>query len=109
MSIKKLKNNKALKILSNPFMLIFLVFLVWILFIDENSYLFHYKTLNPEIEKLEEDKSYYKTEIEADKKKIEALENPETLDKFAREKYKMKKEDEEIFIIEYDTIKNQNE
>lgn len=86
-------------------MLIFLVFLVWILFIDENSYLFHYQTLNPEIEKLEKDKKYYQTEIKKDKKKIEQLENPETLDKFAREKYKMKKENEEIYIIEYDTIK----
>ncbi len=105
MPFKNLKKNKTFKILSNPFMLIFLVFLVWILFIDENSYLFHYKTLNPEIEKLEKDKKYYQTEIEKDKKKIEQLENPETLDKYAREKYNMKKEDEEIYIIEYDTIK----
>jgi cell division protein FtsB len=105
MSLKSIKENKAFKILSNPFMLIFLVFLIWILFIDENSYLFHHKTLNPEINKLEDDKKYYETEIESDSKKIEQLENPETLDKFAREKYNMKKEDEEIYIIEYDTLK----
>ena len=43
--------------------------------------------------------------MKSDRKKIEQLENPETLDKFAREKYKMKKEDEEIYIIEYDTSK----
>ena len=42
---------------------------------------------------------------QAEKEKIEQLENPETLDKFAREKYNMKKEDEEIYIIEYDTLK----
>ena len=105
MSLKSIKENKAFKILSNSFMLIFLVFLIWILFIDENSYLFHYKTLNPEINKLEGDKKYYETEIESDRTKIEQLENPETLDKFAREKYNMKKEDEEIYIIEYDTLK----
>jgi cell division protein FtsB len=105
MSLKSIKENKAFKILSNPFLLIFLVFLIWIVFIDENSYLFHYKTLNPEINKLEGDKDYYQTEIKSDRTKIEQLENPETLDKFAREKYNMKKEDEEIYIIEYDTLK----
>lgn len=107
MSLKKLKENKFIKIISNPFLLIFLIFLIWILFIDENSYLFHYKTLNPEIEKLEKDKEHYQSEIEADKKKMEVLENPETLDKFAREKYKMKKENEDIYIIEFDTLKKQ--
>lgn len=100
----KIKNNKFLKTIGNPFVFIFLIFLVWIVFIDENSYLFHYKTLNPEIDKLETDKIYYQTEIKKDKKKIKLLENPKTLDKFAREKYKMKKENEEIFIIEYDTV-----
>jgi len=104
MSLKKLKENKFIKVISNPFVLIFLVFLIWILFIDENSYLFHHKTLNPEIEKLEDDKNYYQSEIESDKDKINILENPESLDKFAREKYKMKKENEDIYIIEFDTI-----
>ena len=81
------------------------MFLIWILFIDENSYLFHHKSLNPEIEKLEDDKNYYKSEIENDRKKIKQLENPDSLDRFAREKYKMKKENEEIYIIEFDTLK----
>lgn len=107
MSLKKIKKNKFVKFISNPFVLIFLVFLIWILFIDENSYLFHHKTLNPEIEKLENDKNYYQTEIDADKKKIKQLENPKSLDKFAREKYKMKKENEDIYIIEFDTLKKQ--
>lgn len=105
MSLKKLKENTIIKILSNPFVIILLVFLVWILFIDENSYIFHARTLNPEIEKLEADKKYYQTEIESDREKIKLLEKPESLDKFAREKYKMKKDNEEIYIIEFDTIK----
>ena len=105
MSLKKLKKNKFIKIISNPFIIILLVFLVWILFIDENSYLFHHKALNPEIEKLEDDKNYYQTEIQNDRKKIKQLENPDSLDRFAREKYKMKKENEDIYIIEFDTLK----
>lgn len=107
MSLKKLKGNKFFRIISNPFLLIFLVFIIWILFIDENSYLFHYKTLNSEIEKLEDDKNYYQTEIKSDKEKIDKLEDPEALDKYAREKYKMKKENEDIYIIEFDTLKKQ--
>lgn len=107
MSLKKLKENKFIKIISNPFVFIFLIFLIWILFIDENSYLFHYETLNPEIEKLEDDKNRYRSEIKIDTKKIDQLEDPETLDKFAREKYKMKKENEDIYIIEFDTLKKQ--
>ncbi len=104
---KKISQNKTFKILSNPFILISLVFIVWIVFIDENSYLFHYKTLNPELDKLEKDKKYYQLEIKKDRKKIKDLQNPESLDQFAREKYKMKKENEEIFIIEYDTISSE--
>ena len=107
MSLKKLKENKFIKVISNPFVFILVVFLIWILFIDENSYLFHHRSLNPEIEKLDEDKTYYQTEIENDKKKIKQLEDPEELDKFAREKYKMKKENEDIYIIEFDTIEKQ--
>jgi len=104
MALKKRKQSKFMSILSNPFVLIFLVFLIWIVFIDENSYLFHYKTLNPELEKLEKDKQYYQSEIEKDRRKLKILENPDSLEKFAREKYKLKKENEDIFIIEYDTL-----
>jgi len=105
MALKKLKKNRYIRFLSNPFVLIFLIFLIWIVFIDENSYLFHFKTLNPEIDKLEKDKNYYQSEIKKDRKKIKKLENPDSLEKFAREKYKLKKENEDIFIIEYDTLK----
>lgn len=104
MTIKEVRNNRFVRFFSNRYVLIFLVFLVWMIFWDENSFLID-KEFNDEIEKLETDKEYYQNEIETDKAKIEKLHDTAQLDKFAREEYKMKKEDEEIYIIEYDTIK----
>ena len=78
---------------------IFIVFVVWMLFFDENSYLIH-RELNAEIEKLENSTDYYKKEIEKDQKMIKALNNPQSLEKFARETYHMKKKNEAIYIVE---------
>ena len=103
MTLKQLRNNKIIRFLSNRYILIFIVFLIWMTFGDENSFLLD-REFNKEIDKLETDKNFYQTEINADKKKLEKLEDPEQLDKYAREKYNMKKENEDIYIIEYDTI-----
>lgn len=107
MTLKQLKENKVIKFLSNRYVLIFIAFAIWMLFFDENSF-FVDREFNKTIDKLESDKEYYLREIEKDSKKIKELEDPEQLDKFAREKYNMKKEDEDIFIIEYDTIKKKD-
>jgi cell division protein FtsB len=73
-------------------------------FFDENSF-FVDRKFNKTIDKLEADKDYYLKEIEKDTNKINELEDPDKLDEFARQKYNMKKENEDIFIIEYDTLK----
>lgn len=89
-------------------MLILLGFAVWMLFFDANSWLIHHE-LNTDIEELEDEKEYYKKEIAKDKKAIKALSTEEGLEKLAREKYYMKKANEEIYIIEYeDSLKTQS-
>ncbi len=89
-------------------MLILLGFAVWMLFFDANSWLIHHE-LNTDIEELEDEKEYYKKEISKDKKAIKALSTEEGLEKLAREKYYMKKANEEIYIIEYeDSLKTQS-
>ncbi|OMP30471.1 septum formation initiator family protein [Mangrovimonas sp. DI 80] len=99
---------KYLKPLKNPFVLILLGFAVWMLFFDANSWLIHHE-LNTDIEELEDEKEYYKKEIAKDKKAIKALSTEEGLEKLAREKYYMKKANEEIYIIEYeDSLKTQS-
>lgn len=82
-------------------MLILLIFLVWMLFFDGNSYLIH-RELNQEKNKLEGNKAYFSKEIRQDKAQIKMLEDSVQLERFAREEYFMKKENEEIYIIEYE-------
>ena len=104
MTINTLTNNKVFKILTNIFVLIFIPFLIWMLFFDENSYLVHRK-FNNEIKDLESTVSFYKTKIAQDKATIMKLNDSLQLERFAREQYLMKKENEDIYIIEFDTIK----
>lgn len=71
------------------------------LFFDANSWFIHHE-LNTEIDELEAEKEYYKKEIEKDQKAIKELSNEEGVERLAREKYYMKKDNEDIFIIEYE-------
>ena len=73
------------------------------LFFDENSYLTH-REFNKEIEELEVWIDYHKNKIEKDKETIKKLQNDLQLERYARERYLMKKENEDIYIIEFDTI-----
>ena len=98
---KKIRNSKFFKIVSNLYILISVVFFIWIFFIDSNSILVNIK-LNKEISELKERKDILENQIQMDKKIISNLQNPDRLEKYAREKLYMKKENEEIFIIEFE-------
>ena len=93
--------NRIMGGFKNIFVLISVVFVIWMLFFDTNSFLTHVE-LNKEIKDLETEKEYYKREIEKDNKEIKKLSDDEGLEKFARETYYMKRENEEIYIIEYE-------
>ena len=88
-------------------MWVLLFFCVWMLFLDNYSY-FDHRILNKEIEELEDNKKYYQEEIKKDQENIKLLKNPTQIEKYAREKYFMKKDSEDIYIIEFegDTVKN---
>ena len=75
------------------------------IFFDSNSILVH-NELNTDISELNKQKDYYKTEIQKDNTELNQIKTDSGLEKYAREKLFMKKENEEIFIIEYDTISN---
>lgn len=102
---EKLRNTPELipvfAIFFNKYVLIVLVFVIWILFLDTNSWLIH-RELDQEIKELKENKEYYKKEIVKDQKDIKILKDSTELEKFAREEYFMKKDNEEIYIIEYE-------
>ncbi|MFN7014307.1 MAG: FtsB family cell division protein [Bacteroidia bacterium] len=85
--------------LRNKYVLTTLGFIIWLLFFDRHDIISQIK-LRRELHKLEEEKAFYVKEIEKDSKNLnELLTNPKTLEKFAREKYLMKKDNEDIFVI----------
>jgi len=98
------KNKFIYKLITNVFVVILIPFVVWMIFFDENSYLVHRK-FDKEIEELETTISFYEKKIKKDKETIEKLKDSLELERFAREKYLMKKENEDIYLIEFDTIK----
>lgn len=101
MGFKELKQKRWFKILSNKYVLILVIFAVWMFFFDANSWFIH-NELNNEIDKLEGNRDYFVKEIATDKEQIEKLKDSEELERFAREEYYMKKDGEDIFIIEYE-------
>ncbi|MBE7652717.1 septum formation initiator family protein [Tenacibaculum finnmarkense genomovar finnmarkense] len=103
MNLKSIKNTPYYKVITNPYALILTVFVIWMGFFDENSYLTH-REFNKEIEKLNLWIAYHEKKIKKDKETINKLQNSVQLEHYARERYLMKKENEDIYIIEFDTI-----
>jgi cell division protein DivIC len=100
--IKAITNKYPfLKILGNRYVLVILFFIVWILFLDNYSYLEH-RVLDKKLDELEENKEYYIQEIKKDSTSIRELNDPNQTEKYAREKYYMKRENEDIYIIEFE-------
>ncbi len=102
-----LSNYSFLKFLGSKYTLVLIFFLIWMFFLDNYSY-FDQRILDKEINDLEDNKKYYKGEIEKDEKSIKNLNNPGQTERYAREKYYMKKDSEDIYIIdlEEDRIKD---
>lgn len=71
------------------------------LILDNNSQIEH-RVLNKQIEELEDNINYYQTEIRKDSIRIKKLKNLDQIEKYAREKYYMKRENEDIYIIEFE-------
>ena len=85
--------------LRNKYLIAFTVFCAVMLFLDKND-LFTQMERQKELRELQQSKKHYTTQIAAERKELEALKNnPATLEKYAREKYLMKRDNEELFII----------
>ncbi|HNP33369.1 MAG TPA: septum formation initiator family protein [Flavobacterium sp.] len=97
-----------LKILGNRYVIVLVFFTVWMLFLDNTSYLEH-RILNKQLNELEDNKKYYEGEIKKDSSEIENFKNKDYQEKYAREKYYMKRDSEDIYIIDFDgdTIKDE--
>ena len=99
------KDKPWFKFLSNKYVWVLLFFTTWMIFLDNYSY-FGHRVLDKQIKELEDNANYYKEEIKKDQENIKQLKNSEQIEKYAREKYYMKKDSEDIYIIEFegDTI-----
>ncbi|MBX2900559.1 MAG: septum formation initiator family protein [Cyclobacteriaceae bacterium] len=76
------------------------LFLVWMLFLDSNDLISRFK-MTAKVNSLKNEREFYLEKIsEVEKDRTELLTNNELLEKFAREKYLMKKEKEDIFIVQ---------
>lgn len=104
MNFKSILHKPLVKVLTNKYVIIICVFVVWMLFLDGNSYLIH-REYNKEVEELETWIDFHEKKIAEDKKTIQSLEDSIAIERYAREKYLMKKKNEDIYIIEFDTIR----
>ena len=92
----------TIKFLKNSYAIIIIIFVIWMIFFDSNSILVH-NELNNDINDLNNQKEYYKNEIERDNIELNQIKTDSGLEKYAREKLFMKRENEDIFIIEFDS------
>ncbi|CAI8313548.1 MAG: septum formation initiator family protein [Candidatus Marisimplicoccus sp.] len=94
-NLKSLLNKSYLK-----YLIILTAFIVWMTFLDTNSLLIHAE-LNREIKKLKVKKNALTEEINKDQSLIEKLDNIDSLEHYGRENYNLKRDEEDIYIIEY--------
>lgn len=89
-----------LKVLSNKYLLAFVVFLIWMTFLDDHNFISLFQD-QQKLHKLKTEKVYYENKIKSDRTKLKELQtDSRNLEKFAREQYLMKKKNEDIFVIE---------
>jgi cell division protein FtsB len=90
----------------NKFFWVTAAFLVWMLFFDKNDLLSQYQ-YHQQLSKLKAERDFYTKETDKVTKDLSELtSNPAQLEKFAREKYLMKKDNEDIFVIVKDKASN---
>jgi len=85
--------------LKNKYVLTITIFMVWILFFDQNNLVDRMK-MSSEIRQLESDREYYLEQIQVDSARLHELTTDrDNLEKYAREQFFMKKPNEDVFVI----------
>lgn len=83
----------------NKYVITFITFIVWLLFFDKNDF-FTQIDLSRQLKKLSDEKKYYQSEIQKNKDAIDELKNNvKSIERFARERYWMKKDNEDVYVI----------
>ena len=98
--LKKIKDNKFVRLLKNKYLLASLFFIIWILFIDTNNLFNFYSNIRTVVLQ-ERQKKYYRESIKhLDDRLNELSSNRDSLEKYARERYLFHESDEHVFIVE---------
>ena len=91
--------RRFIDLCKNKFFIVTVAFIVWMLFFDKNDLVSQYE-YHQQVNNLKQERDFYKSETEKVSKDLDELtSDPEKLEKFAREKYLMKKENEDVFVI----------
>ncbi len=91
--------SRFLELIKNKYFIASAIFLTWMLFFDRNDLISQYD-YRQQVNKLEEERDFYIKETAQVKKDLQELStNRDQLEKFAREKYFMKKDNEDVFVI----------
>ena len=90
-------------IFTNKYLISGIAFAIWMLFFDRNDVTLQIRRVR-ELNKLEQNEKNMALKIANTKKELDLLKtNPETLEKYAREKYMMKKDNEDLYIVTFDS------
>lgn len=101
------KPDSAMKILSyipswlkNKYVLTALGFAIWVLFLDDRDFITTHFKQRAELRKLEQSRDYYQSQITHTRRELDQLKsNPAAIEKYAREKYLMKRDNEDVFLV----------
>src|ERR1041385_2473615 len=98
MKLKKIKITIP-PFLKNKYVIASIALMAWLIFFDGNDF-FTQWSYRKKLNELEKEKEYYTVEIEKNRNELQSLiSSKKNLEKFAREKYLMKKDNEDIFVI----------
>lgn len=93
------------KLLKNKYILTAGAFAVWMLFFDNRDVITTHFRHRAELNRLERSKAWYQQEIDSTRRELDQLRsNPAVLEKYARERYRMKKDNEDLFVISENSI-----
>jgi cell division protein FtsB len=91
--------RRLINLFKNKYFLISFAFVVWMIFFDKND-LFSQYQYHQQLSKLKQERDFYQKETAKVSKDLDELtSNPQKLEKFARERYLMKKDNEDVFVI----------
>jgi len=106
---KKIRDSRLFKIVWNRYFILSVAFIIWMFFFDQNSFFVH-RELDKQIRLLEMDETYFQKNLNKEKEKLNELNNnPAEIERIAREQHFLKKEDEDIFIIQQEKVEESKE